>query len=231
MNVRPGFFVTGTDTGVGKTVVTAALVAALRARRRDAWPVKPVQTGARHDRSPDLDFCLRVNGLKATGEAYQQLAPVRLQLPASPHLAARKAGVRVSLRAIAQHIASLQAQGVIPVVEGAGGLLVPLNARETMLDLMQALDFPVILVARAGLGTLNHALLSAHALDSAGLDLATVILSPTSGKPGLIEQDNLDALRERLDCPVLMAPYQSRLDRAACLALGRKIFRACPKLR
>lgn len=224
MSAPGGLFVAGTDTGVGKTMVTAALVAALRAAGVEAWPVKPVQTGAVRGRAPDLDFVLRLVGLTVTPRLYRTLAPVRLPLPASPHLAARVAGRALSLRVLVDSVQAVQARGGFPVVEGAGGLLVPLNARDTLLDLIQALGFPVVLVARPGLGTLNHTLLSAHALDSAGVTLAGVVLSHAGGPVTRIEKDNLATLRTRLERPVLALPRQARPGRAAMEVAGRRLL-------
>lgn len=224
MKSGPGLFVTGTDTGVGKTQVTSALVAALRAANVDALPVKPVQTGASRGCSPDLDAVLRATGIKLSRERYAQLAPVCLPLAASPHLAARQAGVKVRVRDLVRAVHRVQKEGGFPVVEGAGGLLVPLNDRETMLDLMQALDLPVILVARPGLGTLNHTLLSAHALDGAGLQLAAVVLSHAARGQTAIERDNVKTLQHLLHCPILRLPYLPRPTAAQWTAAGRRIL-------
>ncbi len=227
MSMPRGYFITGTDTGVGKTQVTAAIVAALRAAGIPALPVKPVQTGAVRGRSPDLDFVLGLLHLKVGHTRYAQLAPVRLPLPASPHLAARRAGVNLRMNKLVTAIHSLQAEGVTTVVEGAGGILVPLNAKESMLDLMQALDLPVILVARPGLGTLNHTLLSAHALDCAGLTLAAVILSHPGPASGGIEKDNRATLQARLACPVITLPCLPAGQAEAYTKAGRRILAAC----
>lgn len=224
MKPGPGFFVAGTDTGAGKTHVTAALVAALRAANIEALPVKPVQTGARRGRATDLDFVLRAAGLKLSRARCARLAPVCLPLAASPHLAARQAGVKLRVRDLARAVRRVQQSGGFPVVEGAGGLLVPLNGRETMLDLMQALDLPVILVARPGLGTLNHTLLSAHALDGAGLQLAAVVLSHTSFGQTTIQRDNVKTLQHHLHCPVLRFPYLPRPITAHWAAAGRRLL-------
>lgn len=220
-----GYFIAGTDTGVGKTHATAALVAALLAHGVAALPAKPVQTGAPGSRSPDLDFILAKTGLHLEPALYARLAPCCLPLPASPDLAARQAGVRISARQLARPIVRLIQGGAFPVVEGAGGLMVPLNARETMLDLMQAIGLPVILVARPGLGTLNHTLLSAHALDSAGLPLAAVVLS-RSGPWGTLEKDNQATLAQRFNCPVLALPNLHHATRAGLVKAGRKILAA-----
>lgn len=228
MSATQGFFITGTDTGVGKTQVTAAVVAALRAEGILALPVKPVQTGAIRGRAPDLDFILDLLHMKVGRSLYARLAPVRLPLAASPHLAARQAGISLRMNKLVSAVHRLQTDGVTTVVEGAGGILVPLNAKESMLDLMQALDLPVILVARPGLGTLNHTLLSAHALDCAGLSLAAVILSQPGGTvAGRIEKDNRATLQARLACPVITLPGLPAGHAESYTKAGRRILDAC----
>jgi dethiobiotin synthetase len=153
-------FVTGTDTDVGKTVVTAALVAAARAAGRDVVPMKPVQTGCTaHDgqlSAPDLDFVLRMAGLSAAEQ--DLMCPYRFVPPCSPHLAALQAQQPISLSLIGDAYTSLQDAHDAVIVEGAGGCRVPLGPTADMRDLACALDLDVVVAARPGLGTLNHTL-------------------------------------------------------------------------
>lgn len=223
MKTRTGLFITGTDTGVGKTFVTAALASALLNKKANVAPFKPVQTGAPEGTSPDLDFVMVKSGFQASAVTYPMLAPVCLPLAASPHLAARSVGRKLSVRKLAAPILAYAKSGGLPLVEGAGGLMVPLNEKETMLDLMQALAFPVILVARPGLGTLNHTLLSAHALDSAVLSLAAVVISHC-GPWGAIEKDNKRSLARRLNCPVLVLPDLQSGSRSDFIKAGKAIL-------
>ena len=222
--IREGVFVAGTDTGVGKTHLTAALVAALRQRDIPALPFKPVQTGARRPPGPDVRFVLAACGLRPDHATCRQLAPVCLRLAASPHLAAHAEGYRIRLAPLVRGIQTARAAKVVPVVEGAGGLMVPLNHRDTMLDLMQALGLPVLLVARPGLGTLNHTLLSAHALDSAQLTLAAVVLFRL-GRWGRIERDNQATLAARLNCPILVLPDLAHASRTTLARAGHLILK------
>jgi dethiobiotin synthetase len=157
------FFVTGTDTGVGKTVLSALLCAAL-----DAFYWKPVQTGTME--GSDRVNVMRLAGIGAErtlDDGYSFVPPV------SPHLAARWAGTEIDLNKfnIPGHLTNHAL-----IVEGAGGLLVPLNDREFMLDLIMRLQLPVILAARSGLGTINHSLLSLAALHAAELPVHGVVL-------------------------------------------------------
>ncbi len=201
-------FVTGTDTGVGKTVAAAAVLALAVRRGLDVAPMKAVQTGCprRGARlgAPDLDFALRMAGLHPAAADRVAMAPYRFPLAASPHLAAAHAGRRLSVAGLVRRFERLRARHAAVVVEGAGGVLVPLNGRATMRDLMAALGLPVLLVARTGLGTLNHTLLSLEALRAARLDILAVMLCDTAGgRPGLVERDNAIALRARAGVPVL----------------------------
>jgi dethiobiotin synthetase len=201
-NGKFGIFVTGTDTGVGKTAVVAGLVSRFRAGGVDAVPMKPVQTGCRLAQgrpvAPDLAFCLKAAGLKPGRRDMADMAPYRFSPACSPHLAAKEVGVRISLPVIECAFRRLSRAHEVVVVEGAGGVLVPLNDRKTMLDLMIRLRLPVLLVARPGLGTLNHTLLSLQALHGAGLTVVGVILNQaTPGRWGWIEEDNVRTI-ERL---------------------------------
>ena len=222
-------FVTGTDTGVGKTAVTTALALAASRRRIRALPAKPIQTGA-SERSPSGIAPDLVIVLDALGLPYDPTrCCVLLPLPASPHLAAAEAGIEIDLPAVVQRMRELEA--VSPVIaEGAGGVLVPLNARETMLDLMQALDYPVLLVARSGLGTLNHSLLSLQALQQAGLrcrGFVTVDVEPPpdDATSRIIATDNARTISNRSGVPHLgHLPHLPTWDSQALESFGLSIF-------
>lgn len=158
-----GLFVTGTDTNVGKTVLSALLVAAL-----DGVYWKPIQTGSTEgtDREAVQRWAELPEG-RLLPEAYC------FEPPVSPHLAARAADVRIDLASIGRPAMSLA--GPL-IVEGAGGALVPINETEFMLDLMRRLGLPVVVAARTSLGTINHTLLTLRALSSAGLAVKGVVM-------------------------------------------------------
>jgi dethiobiotin synthase len=164
-----GLFVTGTDTGVGKTVVSAALlmryrsVASLR-----YW--KPIQTGIEED-----DDTRTVAALTGRPRAAVVEERVRLPRPLSPHLAARLDGRRIELDPLLA-VAATQASSERWIVEGAGGILVPINESTLMIDLIAALAVPSIVVARSTLGTINHTLLTLEALRTRGLPVAGVVM-------------------------------------------------------
>jgi dethiobiotin synthetase len=161
----PVFFVTGTDTDVGKTIVSALLTIAL-----DGYYWKPIQSGRDDGGLTDRNRVGQLTGLEP-----ERLLPERYCLgqPLSPHLAARLDGVEIELTDFALPVGLDRPL----IVEGAGGLLVPINDRHLMIDLIGHLGLPVVLVARSGLGTINHTLLSIGALRRSGIPILGVILN------------------------------------------------------
>jgi dethiobiotin synthase len=167
--VLRGLFVTGTGTGVGKTVVSAALMHALR-RSGAVRYWKPVQTGIEQD--DDTAVVRRLGGCSAD-EILDE--GVRLERPLSPHAAARLAGVTIDVERIVQPVAG-RASPPSWIVEGAGGVLVPLNDSELMIDLIARLALPAVVAAASGLGTINHTLLTLEALRARRLPIAGVVM-------------------------------------------------------
>ena len=192
-------FVTGTDTGVGKTLITAALLLNARAFGLSAVGLKPVSAG-----------CSPVNGQLVNDDAlllqryasvpldYAEVNPVALEPALAPHIAARRAGIGLSAAALAAAVTRVASKGhEVLLVEGAGGWLTPLNDTETMADVAAQLGYPVILVVNMRLGCLNHALLTARAIQSAGLALAGWVANST-GPPMEAFDENVQALERRL---------------------------------
>lgn len=205
-----GFFVTGTDTGVGKTVLSALLVASLDA---NYW--KPVQTGAVE--GTDLE-CVR----QWVAPPEECLLPERYCFaPAvSPHLAAREAGLRIPLDAFELPAGAPNRPWI---VEGAGGVMVPLNERDLMLDLMKRLKLPVVVASRTTLGTINHTLLTLAALQNSGVTtLGVVLIGPENlenhraiehyGRARIL--GHIPVL-ERIDRPTLREVYTRNFDQTA----------------
>jgi dethiobiotin synthase len=174
---RRGLFVTGTDTGIGKTLVCALLFSALREAREPAGYFKPVQTG----RSSDAVQVARLVGLRR-----KDLPPsvYSLARPASPDRAAESEGVEIRMEAIRDGWSRLP--DGFWLVEGAGGLLVPLRERRTMRDLIAFLNLPALIVASTRLGTINHTLLTLESARAAGLAVAGIVLNGRHD-PGLAE--------------------------------------------
>ncbi len=215
-----GLFITGTDTGVGKTVVAAGILRMLKGKGLDAVPVKPVQTGAVLGSdglvAPDLQFCLAAADIEPSWDEMKLMAPYVYEPACSPHLAARMARNYPELPDIRACTQKLLQKHQAVVMEGAGGIMVPLNETETMLDLMQALKYPVVLVSRLGLGTINHTLLSVQALRNAGIDLIGVVFSrtePSQQESQFIEDDNPKTIAQFSNVKVLgNIRYLSDLD-------------------
>jgi dethiobiotin synthetase len=172
-----GLFVTGTDTGVGKTEIACALVAAARAAGIDAVGMKPAQSGHAPGEPSDAE---RLRAASGGVEPLEALCPYTLAAPLAPGVAARLEGRALSLERIVSQARALAARHAAVLVEGAGGLLVPLTERETFADLAVALALPVVVVARAGLGTVNHTALTVEALRRRGLRLAAIVLNRTA---------------------------------------------------
>lgn len=211
-----GIFVTGTDTGVGKTFVTAGLLSMLRKSGIDAVPMKPVQTGchgpARSRTAPDADFALRTADLKPSRRDYRLHCPYMFMTPCSPHLAARLEKRCISPPTIVKAFETLAGRHDFVVVEGAGGLLVPIHERYTMADLASQLRLPALLVARAGLGTINHTLLSVAELRRRRIPIQAIVVNQhVGGKTGGIEEDNVATIRRLSGVPcVLHVPFAGR---------------------
>lgn len=197
-----GLFITGTDTGVGKTYVTAALARLLRHR---GWPVrcsKPVATGATWNegrwRSEDAQLLA-----DAAGDDPDQVTPWTFPEPAAPPVAARAAGVELNLRHLLDAVLRRTAPGTIVLAEGVGGLLCPLTEQETVADLIAALGWPTLVVTRRSLGTLNHTLLTVESAQRRGLTVAGVIVNETSPCRGLAEETAPEEIRHRIAVPLL----------------------------
>lgn len=216
-------FVTGTDTGVGKTLVSAALLHACRARGDSVVGMKPVAAGCEKIdgewRNEDVEALIAASSVAAPRKLVN---PYLFTEPIAPHIAAASAGTMISVAYLAQCARDLGAMAQTMVVEGAGGFLVPLNGREDFGDLAQALGLPVVLVVGMRLGCLNHAKLTAEAVRARGLTLAGWVANTIDPEmPRFAE--NLATLRAALPAPLLgTLPYFQQPDAhaaAACLTL------------
>jgi dethiobiotin synthetase len=210
-----GCFVTGTDTGAGKTVLTAALCAAIRASGASVSAFKPVATGIGEPPEGawphDHELLARVTDARPADVCARTFEP-----PVSPHLAAQLAGTTIDLEELLAAARAAAARADVLVVEGVGGLLVPLNARHDVRDLAVALGLPVIIAARPGLGTINHSLLTLAAARAAGLDVRAVVLTPWPEEPSVMQFSNRDtiAVRGEVEVATLAATVPEALARA-----------------
>jgi dethiobiotin synthetase len=213
-------FVTGTDTGVGKTILSAALLAAMAADGERVSAYKPVLTGTDEQSAsaqPGDDELLA----RATGMAPQTVAPLRYRPAASPHLAAELAGERIDPERLLERLPGAEPGGAVSspaaaadgvaqaeenprgpsargattlVVEGIGGLLVPLDGEYTVRELAMALGLPLLIAARPSLGTINHTLLTLQAARAVGLAVVAVVLTPWPERPSELERSNRETI-------------------------------------
>lgn len=190
-----GLFVTGTDTGVGKTYAACALLRALRARGHDVGAMKPVETGVGVEGPEDARKLAAAAG---SGDPLDEVCPQRFALPAAPAVAAAAEGRCVDLRAVRDAFARLRERHRFLLVEGAGGLLVPVTEEASMADLAAELGLPLLVVARAALGTINHTLLTLRAARERGLRVAGLVVSHADGVLSQADAANLGALRREV---------------------------------
>ena len=202
--MTPDLFVTGTDTSVGKTVLSALLVAALN---RNYW--KPIQTGASEEKDRETIMkCAGISGDRAFAEAYIFDPPV------SPHLAAEQQGITIDLQRIQRPSSSDPL-----VIEGAGGVFAPINNDAVMLDLAWQLGAPIIVAARTALGTINHTVLTVSAIRNAKLELRGVVMI------GSENLDNARAIERYGNVPVIGSiPWLDRIDRTTLCAVYEQRF-------
>jgi dethiobiotin synthetase len=246
-----GLFVTGTDTGVGKSVLSAALLAAIAAAGESVRAHKPVLTGLDSAGEPSPDRAESGSGhpetwppdhellAGAAGMRPESVAPLRYRPAVSPHLAAALAGERIEparLLAAARghtHVrddigtdgaasvdSDATAETSIAIVEGIGGLLVPLTEDYTVRDLATQLGLPLLIAARPGLGTINHTLLTLLAARAAGLVVRAVVLTPWPAEPAVIEQSNRETIARLGDVEVAILPFVPTADVEALARAG-----------
>ena len=194
--MKAAIFVTGTDTEIGKTVIAAGLALAFRERGIDVGIMKPAVTGCRTHRgrriSEDVDYLVGASG---SDDDPALVCPFMLRDPLAPEVAAGLEDVRIDIRKIASAFKKLSDKHEILIVEGAGGLLVPIKRKYFMIDLIAKLACPLIIVARPGLGTINHTLLSCEVARARNLDIAGIIINNYPKRPSLAEKTNPDMIQ------------------------------------
>ena len=209
------FFVTGTDTDVGKTVVSAALLQAANKKDLQTLAIKPVAAGCDNTveglRNSDA---LLLQKHMTVDLAYEQVNPIALEAPAAPHIVAATQGKSLSVsRLVGFCRGALMTKHDFSLIEGAGGWRVPLNARETLADLPRELNIPVILVVSIKLGCINHALLTAESIQRDGLILAGWVANRTQECAIDFENENIATLQSLIPAPCLgVLPFSSPLS-------------------
>jgi dethiobiotin synthetase len=209
-----GIFIAGTDTAVGKTLVTAALACALKQQGLAVGVMKPIETGVVDDLHSDAGRLRRVADL---ADPLDSISPYRFSAPLAPLAAAEEAGITIDLQRIKQTFETLAERYQIVLVEGVGGIRVPLIEKLDVIDLIGALGFPSIVVGRAALGGVNHALLTMEGLEARGFCVLALVLNQAS-RPGpelVMERQadsTVDLLRRRSNVPVFgPVPYLGAL--------------------
>ena len=204
------YFVTGTDTGVGKTLISCALLHAFAALGKSVAGMKPVAAGCDEDGLNE-----DVKKLRAATNVFAslgQINPYSFIHPIAPHIAAHHAGVSINLDRILESFNELTSQAEVVIVEGAGGFQIPLNETQDSTDLAISLGIPVILVVGMRLGCINHALLTMRAIHDCDLVCAGWVANVIDAEMGALKE-NIDALKKRIDAPLLgVVQHQSLLD-------------------
>ena len=200
-----GYFITGTDTNVGKTVVTACLLTLYREQGIDTGVMKPIETGVDQECSSeansDAKFLLTISG---NGDPLEEICPIRLKPTAAPLQAARITGQTIDISLILENFRRLQAKHDRMLVEGIGGLLVPLTADYSVSDLIKDMNLPLIIVSRFSLGTINHTLLTVKAARETGVEIAGIILNHSEDRSlNEIELGQASLIQELSNVPVL----------------------------
>ena len=198
----PGWFVTGTDTGVGKTFVARGIAAALRARGRRIGVMKPVETGCGADITRRPADALALRAAAGSTLPLDRICPYQLDAPLAPDIAARLENTRIDPAAIVAAFRAIEDEHDLTLVEGAGGLLVPIAERYTMADLAGDLDLPLLVVVHSKLGAINHTLLTLEAAAARGLAVSGYLLNHAAATDEAAAS-NASALARCTDVPCL----------------------------
>ncbi|MBI4598350.1 MAG: dethiobiotin synthase [Candidatus Omnitrophica bacterium] len=214
IQIPRGIFITGTDTGVGKTVVACALAAWYRRQGIDVGVMKPIATGGRRMKEAGRwrwvsDDAIALRRAADVEDPWRLVNPICFRDPMAPQAAARQQGQTIRLAVVRNAFRHLSRRHAFVIVEGIGGVLVPLTARATVLDLMKQLQLPAIVVARPGLGTLNHTLLTLRALRHSGVPCQGLIIN--HAKPPSRRGLNRRIMRSNIDTLQRFAPFLGEL--------------------
>jgi dethiobiotin synthetase len=208
------YFITGTDTGIGKTTVTCALAAALAERGVRVGVMKPVETGCEIDSAGNrvAADAVRLKYFSGCAEPLDRVCPVRLRDPLAPSVAARREGTQVDLDVLRAQFASLSESYDVTLVEGAGGLLVPIGDGVTFADLARDWEIPVVVVVGNRLGALNHAQLTMRCAQQEGLSVFGYAVNSLTEQLDVAAQTNIDCLTELLGPSLGVFPWVGRVE-------------------
>lgn len=222
---KKGIFITGTGTGVGKTIVASTLVRLLHNRGHNVGVMKPVTSGCREVNgnavSDDAELLTWSAGLDQTDA---NIAPYRLRLPIAPGEAAREEGVRIDFQVIADSFADVSSRHDFVIVEGAGGLMVPLAGELLIADLVKFLSLPLLVVASPNLGTINHTLLTCFAAKQLGIEVSGIIVNNYPETPGVAEESAPRIIPSLAGVPVLgILPHLVGDEREIVAMLAKRL--------
>ncbi len=217
--MNKGYFITGTDTDVGKTWVSLGIIEALKQQGKKVGVMKPISAGCEQTenglRNEDAVLLQQHSNIELD---YDLINPYAVEPAIAPHIAAADQGIRIDIETLYQKLQTIEQQSDCVVVEGAGGWLVPLNDFQTMADLAKRFQLPVILVVGMRLGCINHALLSVEAIRATGLPLVGWIANQVSAEMNCLDE-NIATLQQMIDAPMLgQIPHLEWLDGSAIAA-------------
>jgi dethiobiotin synthetase len=196
-----GIFVTGTDTDVGKTIISSGLAAVLNEKKIDVGVFKPLLSGiSREDPASDTSLLKK---LSKTTLSYEEITPFAFKEPLAPYVAGKLEGKNVTSEEVLNHWEKIRRKHEFFIVEGAGGISVPLGKQFLVSDLIKAMQLPLVIVARPNLGTVNHVFLTVQYAKSLGLPVAGVVINGISDHPDLAEKTNPELIEELCGVPIL----------------------------
>ncbi|WP_077212560.1 dethiobiotin synthase [Bacillus dakarensis] len=196
-----GFFVTGTDTDVGKTVISSGLAGVLKEMVIDVGVFKPMLSGIpREDAASDTSL---LKELSQTSLTHEEITPFEFKEPLAPYMAAKLEGKQVRLEEIKDHWEKIRGKHEFFIVEGAGGISVPLGEEYLVSDVIKALELPIVIVARPNLGTFNHTYLTIQYAKSMGLAIAGIVINGQSEEPDIAEMTNSELMGKWCGVPIL----------------------------
>jgi dethiobiotin synthetase len=209
-----GLFVTGTDTGVGKSIVTGGLAAVLREQGANVGVMKPVETGCLHDDGSffpaDAQFLKDMSGVDTPLE---EIVPYQFKEPLAPSVAAEREGITIDSNQLVKKFEHISRHHDFMLVEGAGGLLVPFYQKFLFIDLVKLFKLPVLIVSRATLGTINHTLLTLRAARAEKVPVAGIVINNLSPERSVASETNPEVIARLVDVPVWgVLPYQAEIQ-------------------
>ncbi|NPC91804.1 ATP-dependent dethiobiotin synthetase BioD [Bacillus sp. WMMC1349] len=196
-----GIFITGTDTGVGKTIISCGIAALLKEKNIDVGVFKPFLSGiSRNNSQSDTALLKQMSHTCLTDE---EITPFEYKEPLAPYVAAKQEGKMVSINEVINHWNKIKQQHDFFIVEGAGGIAVPLGEHYLVAHLIKALQLPVLIVARPDLGTINHTFLTVQYAKQLGLQIAGIVINGRSDRPNLDEKTNPNMIEKLCDVPIV----------------------------